>query len=322
MTGGSEGGDGAASAAPTVVTVGGAMVDEYYTLSNLPAPDGGAYVRGEREGFGGVAANVASAAARLGRSTGIVARVGEDDRADAIEADLAERGIDAERVRRGPEPSTYSMVLRAGGQRMVVTGGRSAAALDLREADWPVLRGADVVVTSAYTPEAVTGALVDARADGEIDRLAFDLSGPLPELADRGTTPATVDRAVGTADLFQAGEVALASFCDHHDAADPVALLRERGIDRAALTRGEDGATLLTPTETVDVDAVDVETVDPTGAGDAFHAGLVDAWLLDDRSPAAAGRFAAAVAALNCTGDGARGGLPTRGAVESFLASR
>ena len=303
-----------------VVTVGGAMVDEYYTLSNLPEPDGGAYVRAEREGFGGVAANVASAAARLGRSTGIVARVGEDDRAEAIEADLAGRGIDAGRVRRGPEPSTYSMVLRADGQRMVVTGGRSAAALRLREADWPVLRAADVVATTAYTPDPVTSALVEARADGEIDRLTFDLSGPLPELVDRGTAPATVDRAVATADLVQAGEVALAAYCDHHDAADPVSLLREFGVRRAALTHGAAGATLLTAEREVAVDAIDVDVVDPTGAGDAFHAGLVDAWLLDGRPPREAGRFAAAVAGLNCTGDGARGGLPTREAVEDLLA--
>lgn len=302
-----------------VIAVGGAMVDEYYTLSNLPDPDGGAYVRSEREGFGGVAANVASAASRLGRSAGLVARVGEDDRADAIEADLAEREIDTRRVRRGPERSTFSMVLRADGQRMVVTGGRSAAALRLRDEDWPVLRAADVVVASAYTPEPVTAALVAARADGEIDRLSFDLSGPLPELTDRGTTPATVDRAAATADLFLAGEVALASYCEHHDADDPVALVGELGVERAALTRGEAGAALVTPDREVRVDAVQVDTVDPTGAGDAFHAGLVDAWLLDERSPREAGRFAAAVAALNCTGDGARGGLPTRAAVERLL---
>lgn len=303
-----------------VVTVGGAMVDEYYTLTNLPAPDGGAYVRDEREGFGGVAANVASALARLGHTTGIVARLGTDDRADAIEADLNERGIDTQRVRRGSEPSTYSMVLRADGRRMVVTGGRSAAALRLRDPDWPFLREATTVVTTAYAPEPVTDALVTARTDGEIDRLTFDLSGPIPELADRGTTPATVDRAIATADLVLAGEVALSSYRDHHDAADAVSLLRDVGVERAALTHGAAGATLLTPEREVAVDAVDIDVVDSTGAGDAFHAGLVDAWLLDDRPPEAAGRFAAGVAALNCTGDGARGGLPTRTAVEDLLA--
>jgi ribokinase/sulfofructose kinase len=305
-----------------VVTVGGAMVDRYYALSNLPAPDGGAYVRDERTGFGGVAANVASALTRLGRSTGIVTRLGDDDDGDAALADLRDRGIDIERVRRGSERSTYSMVLRSGGERMVVTGGRSCAALRPRAGDREYLSRADAVAATAYAPDAVTGAVLAAREAGAIDRLSFDLSGPLAELRDRGTEPQTVDRAVAACDLLVVGEVALSAYLDHHGATDPVTLLRDRGVGRAALTRGEDGATLVTPEETVDVDAVDVATVDSTGAGDAFHAGLVDAWLLDGRPAAAAGRFAATVAALNCTGEGARGGLPTRAAVEEALASR
>ena len=42
-----------------LVSVGSAIVDRYYRLSNLPEPDGGAFVRGSWVGFGGVAANVA-----------------------------------------------------------------------------------------------------------------------------------------------------------------------------------------------------------------------------------------------------------------------
>jgi len=307
---------------PTVVTVGGAMVDHQYALSNLPESDGGAYVRDERKGFGGVAANVASALTRLGRSTGVVTRLGEDDRGDAALADLRDRGIDTERVRRGPEPSTYSMVLRADDERMVITGGESCAALRPRAGDREYLSQAEAVAVTAYAPDAMTAAVVEAREDGAVTRYSFDLSGPLAELRDRGTEPRTVDRAIAACDLLVAGEVALSAYCDHHGADDPIALLRERGIERAALTRGEDGATLLTPEDTVDVPAFAVETVDPTGAGDAFHAGLVDAWLLDGRPPQEAGRFAAAVAALNCTAEGARGGLPTRRAVHELLERR
>ncbi|MFC7235033.1 carbohydrate kinase family protein [Halosegnis marinus] len=297
--------------APELVTVGGAMVDRYYTLSNLPEPDGGSYVRERRDGVGGVAANVASAAARLGRDTGIVSRVGEDAAGDTVLADLRERGVDTDRVRRGPEESTYSLVFRADGERMVVTGGESCAALALAEGDRPYLRDAGVVAATAYVPERAADPLV-AMAEADEVTLAFDLSGPLAELADRAMTPATIDRAVGACDLFLAGEVALAAYLDHHGADDPVAFLRERGVERAALTRGADGATLLTPDGTLEIDAFDVEVTDATGAGDAFLAALADAWLLDGNSPEEAGRFAAAVAACNCRGDGARGGLPTR----------
>ncbi len=288
------------------------MVDHYYTLSNLPEPDGGAYVREHREGVGGVAANVASAAATLGRETGIMTRIGTDERGATVAQDLADRGIDTTRLRRGAEASTYSLVFRADGERMVVTGGDSCAALTFQPDDAPYLRAADHVAATAYVPERAAEPLVALAEAGALSGFSFDLSGPLAELADRGTSPATIDRAVAACDLLLVGEVALAAYLDHHDADDPVAFLRAQGVERAALTHGADGATLLTPDGVVEIDAFAVDVVDPTGAGDAFHAGLADAWLLDGRSPEQAGRFAAAVAALNCTGDGARGGLPTR----------
>jgi len=312
-----------------VVGVGSAIVDRYYSLSNLPEPDGGAFVNEEWQGYGGVAGNVVAAASELGRDAGMIARLGDDGDADAIERNMREAwGVDTSRFQRGDERSTYCMVLRGpSGERMAVTGGVAAKELRLGEEDLSYCRDAAVVFTNAYVPDPVAAPLVEARADGELPPLVFDLSGPLPELEARGTTPETIDRAVEHADLFVAGEVALRSYLDHHgvDATDPAVAaetLRDLGVSRAALTRGEAGALLVTPDATVDVPAYDVETVDATGAGDAFSAGLIDAWLLDGRDPGDAGRHAAAIAALNCTGDGARGGLPTREDVNEFRERR
>ena len=317
-----------ASADPEVVSVGSAIVDRYYRLSNLPERDGGSFAREEWTAYGGVASNVACATATLGHETAMLARVGRGDGADGVVPSLRSHGVDTSLVRRSEEPATYSMVLLGpDGDRMVVTGGESATNLRPTGDDWPALRAADVVFTNAYAPDAAVAPLVEARADGELSALAFDLSGPLAELVDRGVTPDTVDAAIAEGDLFVAGEVALRSYCRHHGVgsfsiARAVELLRELGVTRAALTAGDDGATLVTPDGTVDVPAFDVETVDATGAGDAFTAGLLDAWLLGDADAAAAGRWAAAAAALNCTARGARGGLPDADAVERFLADR
>lgn len=313
-----------------LVSVGSAIVDRYYRLSNLPEPDGGAFVRESWEGFGGVAANVACAASRLGRETGMVSRLGSDGDADAVAEDLREWGVDTARLQYGEEASTYSIVLRdPAGERMIVTGGEAARSLSLSDADLAYARDARVVFTNGYVPDRAVAPLVEARSEGALPPLAFDLSGPLAELEDRGTDPETVDAAVETADLFVADTVALRSYLDHHgtafgprDTAAAVRWFRDRGAERVALTRGADGAVLFTPETTVEVSAYDVDVVDATGAGDAFVAGLIDAWLLDGRDPWEAGRRAAAVAALSCTGDGARGGLPTREGVERFRAER
>lgn len=321
---------GSGDESPAFVSVGGAMVDWYYRLSNLPEPDGGSFVRDAWRDFGGAAANVACTVARLGTDVGMITRLGVDDRtggyegADAVEADLRDRKIDVERVRRGDETGTYSMILAGpDGGRMVVTGGESVRSLRLREDDRTYLREAGVAFTNAYAPDPVVEELVAAREDGDLQSFAFDLSGPLPELEGRGVRPGTIDDLVQTADLFVTGDVARQSYCEHLGI-DPgvdstVAHLQDRGVRRAALTHGEDGSTLVTADDAVHVDAVDVDPVDTTGAGDAFIGGLVDAWCFRDRPPREAGRFAAAVAATNCLHEGARGGLPTREAVQSLL---
>jgi len=295
-----------------VVTVGSAVLDRVYALSNLPEPDGGAFARESTERAGGVAANVACALAALDHDATVVSRIGDDDAGDTVLESLSDWGVDASGVRRGEDATSYTLVLRGpDGDRMIVAGGDSVPGLELTDDDRDALRDADCVFTSAYAPDAVVSELVDMRENGAITALAFDLAGPLPELEGRGATPETIDAAAATADLFVANEVAARSYLD----ADAEAAARElaaRGADRAAVTVGADGAFLATETETVHVPALATETVDATGAGDAFTAALVDAWLLGAATPETAGRTAAAAAAQNCTAEGARGALPSR----------
>lgn len=316
---------GADSADPDVVTVGSALVDRIYALTNLPEPDGGAFVRDEATAVGGVAANVAAALTCLGRETGVVARLGDDDAADRVLADLRDRGIDARRVRRGnpDERTSYSLVLRdPDGERMIVAGGESVPNLRLGEADRDYLHRAGLVFTSAYAPDPVVSTLVEASTKDDFPPLVFDLAGPLSELEGRATTPETLDGLLPVCDCFVANEVSARSYLGEGPR-EVIETLRERGVRRAAVTRGTDGALLLTEDDEIEtIPAFEVETVDTTGAGDAFTAGLLHSWLLGSRTPRDAGRFAAATAALNCTAENARGGLPTEEEVNQFLKTR
>lgn len=309
-----------------VVAVGSAVLDRVYALSNLPEPDGGAFVREYAERAGGVAANVACALSTLDHDAAVVSRVGEDDAADRVRDSLTDWGVDTAGLRAGDDPTSYSLVLRGpDGDRMIVAGGDSVPGLRLTDADRRRLRDADCAFTSAYAPDRVVADVVAMRERGEIPALAFDLAGPLSELDGRGAAPATIDRAAGVADLFVANEVAARSYldCGSERAA---AVLRDAGADRVAVTVGADGAYLASDDAYIaggeaggsatggveHVPAVDVDAVDTTGAGDAFTAALIHAWVLGDRAATAAGRVAAAAAARNCTAEGARGALPTR----------
>lgn len=308
---------------PDVVCVGAATVDRSYAVTNLPEPDGGAYAHAVSSAPGGVGANVAHGLARLGRDTGLVARLGEDDVADRVEAGLSDGPVETNRVRRGPGTSTHCLVLRdPDGERMILTAGDSTVRLRLDDADLAYLRSADAVFLTAYVPDAVTRSVVDAaERDPEFPTVAFDLSGPVEELADRGTAPETIDRIREVADLFVANAVAAESYLGV-PADEAAAALRARGVARGAVTHGADGATLFDADGTYAIEAFDVEVADATGAGDAFNAGLVDQWLLGGDDSVDAGHFAAAAAAINCRAEGARGGQPDAATVEKFLAER
>jgi ribokinase/sulfofructose kinase len=335
---------------PEVVTVGAATVDRHYAVSNLPEPDGGAFADEVTDRFGGVAANVATACARLGRAAGLLTRVGEDDVGDRVLADLREGPLDLTRLRRADDVSTHCLVLRDdAGRRSIVTAGDSVRNLRLDAADRPYLAGADVVFVTAYAPDAVHQQLLSWAEDPSFPPVVFDLSGPLSELAGRGATRASIDAWVDRAAVFVVGRVAAESYlgCAGRDAAVELAA---RGVDRAAVTDGDDGATLVAPAEesasnestttadesvsVVDVSegdekrrlvahpAFDVSVVDETGAGDAYVAGLIHAWLLNGERPRVSGSVAAATAAINCTAVGARGDLPTAERVTAFRSRR
>jgi sulfofructose kinase len=294
-----------------IVTVGSAVLDRVFTLTNLPERDGGAFVTDYAERAGGVAANVGCALAALDHDVGVISRVGDDDAAGTIVDSLRSYGVDTAGIRQGDGDSSYTLVLRGpDGDRMIVAGGDSVPQLRLQAADRDRVRGADCVFTSAYAPDPVVSELLDLREAGEIDALAFDLAGPIEELEGRGTAPETIERLARTADLFVVGEVAARSYLGTgpQEAAER---LRAAGAARVAVTVGADGA-YLAEDELSHVAAEETDVVDTTGAGDAFTAALIDAWMLDDHQATAAGQVAAAAAAQNCTAPGPRGALPTR----------
>lgn len=86
-----------------------------------------------------------------------------------------------------------------------------------------------------------------------------------------------------------------------------------------AVTRGEEGASVLWENEIYNFPAWKIKPVDSTGAGDVFHGAFIYA-LFQDWSVADCMRFANAAGAISCTRLGARGGIPSLKEVKELAA--
>ena len=300
-----------------LVTVGSAVIDHIHRVTVLPARDTGVMVLDKQSGPGGVEGNVATAAARLGLSVGVITRLGSDAAGAMVLDDFRQRGVDVLRVQIGGEDETaYTLVFVDGhGDRSMVTGGHGVRGLTLNEDDDAYIRRARVCFTSGYLPSQLLRRVARLCADGEGPALAFDLPGSFDDLEGRGLQRHDVDTVLPAVELFLTNREHLRSYTGEETLTDGLSYLRAKGVRRASVSDRERGLFLFEADgreqELQFVPGFSVPVVDTTGAGDVLSAALIAAWLLEKRPAAEAGRFAAAAAALSCTGWGVRAALPT-----------
>jgi sugar/nucleoside kinase (ribokinase family) len=148
------------------------------------------------------------------------------------------------------------------------------------------------------------------------------LLGPLTYLAHKSLSDA-FDLALRH-DVIVSNEPDLLDVTGTWTLSDATAAMQHRmrgeNLRAALITRGGEGCRVVTETKSLNIPAFGVEVVDPTGAGDAFAAGV--AWGMAQRWPwPEVGRFANAVGALTCCSLGAQASLPSLQEVETLLAS-
>ncbi|SFF42490.1 carbohydrate kinase family protein [Blastococcus tunisiensis] len=270
---------------PRVVVVGDVATDVVVVLSGEPAP-GSDRPAAIRTRGGGAGANVAAHLARLGAGTTLVGCVGDDAPGTGLAAELAAVGVEL-RLRTVPGTPTGTIVslVEPGGQRSMLAD--RGANLRLRPADVPHPAPGEHLHLSGYTlldpgPRAAGLAALEAAADAGCT-VSLDPASTGP-LAGYGVDRFLADTARATMLLPNADEARLLTGCgDPGDAARALAA-RHRIV---AVSLGADGALWASGDVLVHRPTHPADVVDTTGAGDAFAAGLLAAWLRSpDDSPA------------------------------------
>src|SRR5262249_33046150 len=260
-------------------------------------------------------ANQAVAAARLGASVALVARVGHDAFGQECLRRFRAEGLDTAFVRADAERPTGTAALvvddRAQNCILVVAWAHAGPApADVREAA-PAIRQADLLLCQLEVPpDATLEALRLARAAGVRTVLtpapAAELSEQFFRLCDLCVPNET------EAELLTGREVKGVG-----DAEAAAAGLRRRGGRAGGVAVGDRGARLGDGGGVSHVRAAGVGAGAPPGAGDAFPA-AVAVFGAEGLPLREAARRASAVAALTVTRPGTQTAFPTRAELQDW----
>jgi ribokinase len=303
----------------TVLVFGSLNMDQVTWCDRLPQL--GETVQGQRFSQipGGKGANQAVALARLGCPTAMIGRVGDDALGRSLLQSLADAGVDASGVFVDAQTQSGMAAIAVdpqGNNHIIIVPGANSR-VNRTDVDRLCNRlpTADALLLQLEIPlDTVISAAQSAVAAGVNVVLDPAPACELPEALLAATyiiTPnqTEAEHLVGfpvenTDAAVRAGEVLL-----------------QRGVEIAVITLGAQGAIAVTADGVLFQPSFAVDVVDTVAAGDAFNAGLTSAWV-EGQPFSKALRWASAVAALSASKSGAQPSLPTRQAVQKFLAQQ
>ncbi|MCC2668088.1 MAG: putative fructokinase [Armatimonadetes bacterium] len=314
----------------TVLCLGEALIDFVADVAGVSLAE----CPGFRKAPGGAPANVAVGLARLGVSSAFLGKVGDDAFGHFLEQTFAAAGADTRYMRFDPEARTglAFVSLKADGDREFLFFRNPSADMRYRPEEIPdeafegcrALHFGSITLIQDPSRAATLDAIRRARERGAL--ISFDPNLRPALWPDLDMARREILAALPLADVVKVSDEEAEFLFGPGSPAEHARRLLEAGAHTAAITSGAGGSHLATTAGAVDVPGFSVQAVDTTGAGDGFVAGLL-AGLLAGPPPADAreleqlARFANAVGALACLQKGAIPALPTRAAVEQFLAA-
>lgn len=271
---------------------------------------------------GGCAVNTGVSLTRLGAKVALIGKVGNDVFGDFIIGLMEEKGLNASGIRRSEtRPTSRTMIIPVLGQdrRFIHTFGANAE-LTTEDVDLDLVARGKVLYVGGYLglPRLDQAALVSLLSFAKAQGARTVLDVIVPSTASYGLDDA-LGRALPFTDVFLPNDDEAALLTGERDPEKQAAAFLARGCGTAVITLGERGVLAKTATQTVRAPAFKVNTVDPSGAGDAFDAGfimgLLEGWDLVKSVEFACAIGASATMKLGCTP-----GVFTRTEARAFLA--
>ncbi|MEV7096528.1 5-dehydro-2-deoxygluconokinase [Amycolatopsis sp. NPDC051045] len=304
------------------LTVGRVGVDLYPEQSGVPLSGVSTFAKS----LGGTATNVAVAAARLGRSTAVLTKVGPDGFGDYVRQALEGFGVSPAHVGTAADlqtPVVFCELNPPADPPLLFYRSPIAPDLTLTDEDvpWDVVESVPLLwVTgtgvSAEPARATQRKILEARGRREHTVLDLDYRPMFWPSVDqaREEIGALLDHVTVAVGNRTEAEVAVGT-ADPDAAADR---LLERGLRLAVIKKGAEGVLVATPDGRWTVPPQRVEVVCGLGAGDGFGGALIHG-LLSGWDPVRIAEYANAAGALVASRLACADAMPTAAEIEELL---
>jgi len=294
-----------------IVAVGLNATDTLIRVPRFPAFDSKTRILSSSLLPGGQAATAAVACQRWGLHSRYVGKIGDDFAGRLQREELAREGVEAHliEVANCASQAAFIIVDQLTGERTILW--QRDDRLDLKVEELPIdwIRGARLLHVDGHPCAPAAAAARWAQEVGSIVTADLDNIYPGVEVLLE-----CVDFMIGSRD-FPERLLRIANLLES------LPVISQRfGCRVSGATLGRDGVLAWDGTQFYYCPAFQVESLDTTGAGDVFHAGLAYA-LLRGSSLHETLEFSCAAAALNCTALGARGGIRPVSEIEQLLRS-
>jgi len=285
-----------------VAGIGLNATDTLILVPHFPAYAGKVAFEREILSPGGQVASAMVTCARLGMRTKYIGTVGDDQRGRIQLESLRDSGInldDVEVRENCPNQTAYILIDQSTGERTVLWKRNDCLRLSPESISEEKITSAGLLHIDAHDTDAVTRAAQIARRHG------------IPVTLDVDTIYHGFDRVLPHVDYLIASSEFPTQWTSERDPFRALELIQqEYGMRVAGMTLGSYGALLRSEGRFIYSPAFVVNCVDTTGAGDVFHGAFC--YAVFQRMPLGdALEFSNAMAALNCTALGARGGIST-----------
>lgn len=294
-----------------IVVIGSSNTDMVVKTSHLPA--GGETVLGGDffMNAGGKGANQAVAAARYGNRVVFVAKTGDDLFGRQVRKSMAEDGIVTDYVFVDKEhPSGVALITidKDAENCIVVAGGANMylSPSDIDTAAEEILK-ADVVLMQLESPIKTVAYAARMAAKAGIPVIL----NPAPAPAEALSEALLKDLFLITPNRSEASRISGIEVTDMESAHRAAKAIHEMGPKNVIITLGSDGSLVYDGSMFMRVEALKVEAVDTTAAGDTYN-GVLASVIAEGKSLIEAVREANIAGAISVTRMGAQPAAPTR----------